>query len=197
MNSAKSTPFILASNSRGREKVLKEAGFDFDVVASKIDESKIRDDNPEMLVKKLARAKAEDVAMKVSEDSVVIGADTLCVFGSKIIEKPKDKGEARGMLAAFSGKTHMLLTGITVVCRKRKKSLVDVSVSTVTFRKISSAEICDYLKSDDALRFAGGYNIDGTKSMRFIESVCGSYSGIIGMPLEKLVPMLKKLGVDA
>jgi len=99
------------------------------------------------------------------------------------------------MLSAFSGKTHMLFTGIAVVCRESKKSIVDVSVSTVTFRKLSKAEIDDYLKIDDALHFAGGYNVEGTKSMRFIEAVSGSYSGIIGMPLDKLIPMLKKCGV--
>jgi len=186
---------VLASNSKGRERILKEAGFDFEIMPSNIDESKIRDANPENLVKLLARAKAEDIAAKVPEDKIVVGADTICVFGGKVIEKPRDKSDAARMLSAFSGKTHMIMTGIAVAFRKGKKSLADISIATVTFRKISKSEIDDYLKADDALRFAGGYNIDGTKSMKFIESVCGSYSGIIGMPLEKLIPMLEKCGV--
>lgn len=186
---------ILASNSKGRQRILKESGFDFEIMPSNIDESKIRDNNPENLVKLLAQAKAEDIAAKVSEDKIVVGADTICVFGGKVIEKPHDLAEARRMLSAFSGKTHMIMTGIAAVARKNKKSLVDVSIATVTFRKISKAEIGDYLKADDALRFAGGYNIDGTKSMKFIDCVCGSYSGIIGLPLEKLIPMLEKCGV--
>lgn len=188
---------ILASNSKGRQRILEEAGFDFDTMPSNVDESKIRDGDPESLVKKLALAKAEDVASKVPEDNIVIGADTVCVLGGKIIEKPKDKAEASKMLESFSGKTHMILTGIAVICKKSKKSLVDVSVSTVAFRKLSKAEISDYLTADDALRFAGGYTIDATKSMKFVNCVSGSYSGIIGMPLEKLIPMLRMCGVDA
>ena len=219
---------VLASKSGGRAKVLRDAGFVFDVVPSDVDESAIRDlhlgmqslkilsfysrllnflkvqnsknfhdRNPESLVKKLALAKAEYVAAKLYAKNIVIGADTVCVFGGKIIEKPRDLEEAAAMLGAFSGKTHMILTGIAVVNKESKKSLVDVSVSTVTFRKIREAEIGDYLKSGDALRFAGGYNIDSTKSMRFIEGISGSYTGTIGMPLEKLIPMLKKCGVDA
>ncbi len=154
------------------------------------------DKSSEEFVKKLALAKAEDVASKADAKAVVIGADTVCVFGGKIIEKPRDKDGAFRMLSAFSGKTHMLFTGIAVVCGESKKSIADVSVSTVTFRKISKAEIDDYLKSDDALQFAGGYNIDATKSMRFIEGISGSYTGVIGMPLEKLIPMLRKCKVD-
>lgn len=187
---------ILASKSNGRAKILREAGFAFETVPSTVDESAIRDRNPEELVKKLALAKAEDVAAKADAKTIVIGADTVCVFCGKIIEKPRDKEDAFRMLSAFSGKTHMLFTGIAVVCRESKKSIADVSVSTVTFRNISKAEIGDYLKSDDALQFAGGYNIDATKSMRFIEGISGSYTGVIGMPLEKLIPILKKCGVD-
>lgn len=183
---------ILASKSNGRAKILRDACFVFDCMPSDVDESNVRDKNPEELVKKLALAKAEDVASKADAKAIVIGADTVCVFGGKIIEKPRDKDDAFKMLSAFSGKTHMLFTGIAVVCRESKKSIVDVSVSTVTFRKLSKAEIDDYLKADDALHFAGGYNVEGTKSMRFIEAVSGSYSGIIGMPLDKLIPMLKK-----
>lgn len=203
---------ILASKSNGRAKILRDACFAFETVPSTVDESAIRDlhlgmqslkirknfhdKSPEELVKKLALAKAEDVASKVAEDKIVIGADTVCVFGGKIIEKPRDKADAFKMFSAFSGKTHMLLTGIAVVCKGSNKSIVDVSVSTVTFRNISKAEIDDYLKADDALHFAGGYNIDATKSMRFIEGISGSYTGVIGMPLDKLIPMLKKCKAD-
>ncbi len=187
---------IIASKSRGRERVLREAGFDFEVMPSNMDESKISDKNPEMLVKRLALAKAEDVASKLDESRVIIGADTICIFNGKVIGKPKDRKDALEMLEAFSGKTHMILTGIAVVCRKSKKAISDVSVSTVTFRKITRAEIEDYLKLDDAYRFAGGYSIDGTKSAKFIEGISGSYSGVIGMPLEKLIPMLRRCGVD-
>ena len=187
---------ILASKSNGRAKILRDSGFAFDCMPSDVNESEIRDESPEELVKKLALAKADDVAAKSDTEAIVIGADTVCVFGGKIIEKPRDKNDAFKMLSAFSGKTHMLFTGIAVVCRESKKSIADVSVSTVTFRKLSKAEIDDYLKTDDALRFAGGYNVEGTKSMRFIEAVSGSYSGIIGMPLDKLIPMLKKCGVN-
>lgn len=188
---------ILASKSNGRAKILREAGFAIETIPSAVDESAIRDKNPEELVKKLALAKAEDVASKADAKAIVIGADTVCVFCGKIIEKPRDKDDAFKMLSAFSGKTHLILTGIAVVCRESKKSIASVSISTVTFRKLSKAEIDDYLKTDDALHFAGGYNIDATKSMRFIEGICGSYTGTIGMPLEKLIPMLKSCGVDA
>ncbi|MBU4300055.1 MAG: Maf family protein [Nanoarchaeota archaeon] len=187
---------ILASKSNGRAKILREACFAFDSVHGNVDESAIREKSPEELVKKLALAKAEDVALKADAKAVVIGADTVCVFGGKFIGKPRDKDDAFRMLSAFSGKTHMLFTGIAVLCMGDKKSLVDVSVSTVTFRTISKAEIDDYLTTDDAMNFAGGYNIDATKSMRFIEGISGSYTGVIGMPLEKLVPMLKKCGFD-
>ncbi len=187
---------VLASKSRGREKILREAGVDFEIMPSDIDESKIRDLNPEALAKKLALAKAENIAAKVSGDKVVIGVDTMGVISGKIIEKPKDRSDAIRMLEELSGRTHEVFTGIAVLCCKNKKSLVDISKAKVTFRKLSRAEIEDYLKTDDALRFAGGYNIDGTKSMKFIESIRGSYSGIIGMPLEKLIPMLRKCGID-
>lgn len=187
---------VLASKSNGRAKVLKESGFDFEVMPSDIDESRIRDLNPEELVKKLASAKAENVADKVAAGKVVIGVDTIGVLGRKIIEKPKDKKDAIAMLLELSGKTHDVFSGIAVICREKNISLVGISKSKVTFRKLLPQEIEDYLKTDDALRFAGGYNIEGTKSMSFIEKINGSYTGVIGMPLEKLVPMLKECGIE-
>lgn len=188
---------VLASKSAGREKILRESGFDFEVMPGSVDESKIADNNPEELVKKLALVKAEDVASKVDKSKIVIGVDTLCAFKGKIIGKPKDREDAIKMLESFSGKTHSVFSGIAVVSKESKKSLLDVSKAAVTFRKLSGTEIEDYLKSDDAYRFAGAYNIEGTMSMRFIESINGSYGCVIGMPLEKLIPMLRECGFDA
>lgn len=183
---------ILASKSKGREMILRAAGFGFKVMPSTVDESKINCKNPEELVKKLAFAKAEEVASKVSESCIVIGADTVCLFEGKIIGKPKTKDDAARMLESFSAKTHEVITGIAVICRKNKTALADISKAKVAFRKLLREEIEDYLKSGDAYRFAGAYNIEGTKSMAFIESISGSYSSIIGMPFEKLIPMLRE-----
>ncbi len=177
--------FILASASPQRKKILKNAGYKFEIVHPKISE-KISSKKPSEIVKSLALKKAR----AISCNGIIIGADTVVVLDGEIIGKPKNKNEARKILRNLSGSKHYVYTGVAIVDTVNKKQIVDYEKTEVQFRKLSKKNIKNVCGK--YLDKAGAYSIQ-SKNDRFVKNIKGDYLNVVGFPLKKFQKMLKKL----
>lgn len=184
---------ILASNSPRREELLKQLGLSFTIVPSKIDEDSYADLEPEVMVQELAGAKAQEVAELV-EETVVIGADTIVLAEQHILGKPCDQKAAFQMLWQLQGKKHRVLTGLAVYDTKSGRLLVDYDQTEVYLRKMEEREITAYIGTGESMDKAGAYAIQGLGGI-FVERLVGSYYTVVGLPIHKLVFMLKEFQI--
>ncbi len=178
---------ILASASPRRKEILREMGLDFTVIPSAYEEDNTRAISPKKLTELQARGKAEEVAKRVFPKDPVLGADTVVVLAGEILGKPKDRADAKNMLRKLSGKTHLVMTGVAVVFKGNIKSAV--CVTEVKFRDISEKEIDDYIATGEPMDKAGAYAIQGI-GQKFVESVRGSRSNVIGLPKQVTAKLL-------
>ncbi|MCK4550878.1 MAG: septum formation protein Maf [Candidatus Aenigmarchaeota archaeon] len=185
---------ILASKSPRRKMILEKLGLDFDIVLSNVEEIEDENGNIEDTVKKNAELKANAVA-KNNDGAVVIGADTLVEFNGKVLGQPKTKDDAREMIALLSGETHFAVTGICVLNTKTGEKIIDISKTLLRLRALEDYEIDDYINSGAYCGKAGAYNITDDFAIRSIERLEGSYTNVVGLPTEKLIPILKKFGI--
>ena len=176
---------ILASSSPQRKKILKDAGYKFEIIHPKISE-KNSGKNPSQIVKSLALKKAR----VVNRNGIIIGADTIVVLGGEIIGKPKNKKEARKILRKLSGSKHYVYTGVAIVDTVNKRDIVDYEKTEVQFRKLSEEDIENVCGK--YLDKAGAYSIQ-SKNDRFVKNIKGDYLNVVGFPLKKFQKMLKKL----
>ena len=181
-------PVILASQSPRRIELLKTIIKNFRVVPSKIDEVCDIDLSPEENAILLGRKKATWVA-KEHPHNLVIGADTIVVLENKIIGKPTDAENARQILRQLSGQEHKVITGVAVV---HSKIFSAASISHVRIKALTRNEINSYVESGEPMDKAGAYAIQGEGSF-LVESYSGSYSNIIGLPMDLLKDLLQKL----
>jgi len=184
---------VLASSSPRRIELLKQIGFDFEVIPAHIEEEKVINLNPDELVKKIAVEKVISVSRKV-RNSIVIGADTLVYAENKILGKPGTEKEALDMLLLLSNKWHKVYSGIAVLDTETQKLIVDVEESSVKFKGISEKEARNYIQTGEPMDKAGAYAIQG-KGAVFIERIEGCYYNIVGLPLFKLVKLLEQFNV--
>ncbi len=183
---------ILASASKRRKAILQSLGLDFKIIPSQLDEEKFKQriQNPKKLVLKLAAAKASEVKNKLNlREFLIISADTFIVLGKKIINKPKNRQEAEKMLWQLSGKVHQVLTGLVLLNHKgkQKKALV---ITKVRFNSLTDEKIKKYLDTRVFRDRAGAYGIQDNKC-DFVKSYKGSYTNIVGLPIETLKKLLK------
>ncbi len=182
---------ILASKSPRRKELLKQIGIPFVVVVSDAEEVSGNSWTPAALVVENAKRKARAVAEKYP-DSPVLGADTVVSSEGKIFGKPKDKDEARKMLTALSGKMHEVTTGLALINRNEIRT---TNVTTkVFFDTMTKADIDAYIATEEPMDKAGAYAIQG-KAARFIEKIEGSYSNVVGLPLNALIQLGKGLNL--
>ena len=182
---------ILASKSPRRKELLKQIGIPFVVVVSDAEEVSGNSWTPAALVVENAKRKARAVAEKYP-DSPVLGADTVVSSEGKIFGKPKDKDEARKMLTALSGKMHEVTTGLALINRNEIRT---TNVTTkVFFDTMTKADIDAYIATEESMDKAGAYTIQG-KAARFIEKIEGSYSNVVGLPLNALIQLSKDLNL--
>jgi septum formation protein len=181
-------PVILASQSPRRIELLKTVIKNFRIVPSKIDEVCDINLSPEENAILLGRKKATWVA-KEHPHNLVIGADTMVVLENKIIGKPTDAENARQILRQLSGQEHKVITGVAVV---HLKIFSAVSISHVRIKALTQNEINSYVESGEPMDKAGAYAIQGEGSF-LVESYSGSYSNIIGLPMDLLKDLLQKL----
>lgn len=189
---------VLASKSPRREELLKYLTDDFKIIVSDFDENSIefRGDVGEY-VKELAYNKAMSVSKQLKQNSVVIGCDTLVSLNGEILGKPKDKKNAYEMVSKLSGKTHQVYSGLAVIVKQGEQgeSMVEYSLTDVTFDKLSEGEIVKYIETKEPYDKAGAYGIQG-KGGTFVSSISGCYYNVVGLPLNKLKNMLGELGVN-
>lgn len=176
---------VLASGSPRRLELLRSAGIEPVVVPSDIDEAPLEREGPVEHVMRLASAKA--LAAPAGEDDLVIAADTTVDLDGRILAKPVDVADARRMLTELSGRDHLVHTGVAV-SRGGAQQVHAVS-TTVRFAVLDDATIDWYLSTGESFDKAGGYALQGSGAC-LVESVTGSVSNVIGLPLVELLDML-------
>jgi septum formation protein len=186
-------PFILASQSPRRQKLLRQLGFEFEVIPADIDEDDFSDGiDPVQHVKELSLKKAECIAKKIGKPAIVLGSDTIVVLNGIILNKPKDKQDAIRMLNILSGNTHIVYSGIALVDTETMKNKVAIQKTEVTFRTLSQDEIEAYVETGSPLDKAGAYGIQDDFGAVFVSHINGCYYNIVGLPLELLYSTMKK-----
>jgi len=183
---------ILASKSPRRYELLKQVGFDFEVIPSRVTEDFVQTESPKEHVIRLAEAKVRDVAGEYP-DCWVIAADTIVYINGSILGKPKDREEAVDMLRRLSGQEHWVLTGFSVCHLEKKKGDQETVQTAVKVKSLTPGEIEWYVQTGEPFDKAGGYAIQGIGSF-MIESIRGSYTNVVGLPLCELIQMLNRLG---
>ena len=185
---------ILASGSARRADLLAEAGYRFSVVTGPVTELFVDFLTPRELTLFNARRKAFAVAPRHPE-AVVLAADTIVALGHKKFGKPRDLTEARCFLEELSGHTHSVFTGAAVVHYAQSRLCYEVAQTEVTFRKLTGSEIENYLSRINPLDKAGGYAAQ-TDPGSIIETVDGSFSNVVGLPMEKITATLARFEVE-
>jgi len=181
----------LASVSPRRRELLSQIGVPHVVVGADIDETFLPGETPRDYVIRLAREKA--LAIRRSGQQLpVLAADTTVVVDEKIFGKPRDQAQAVDMLAELSGRAHEVLTAVALA--DSRGVIGRLSSSTVRFRKVSREECLAYWQTSEPRDKAGGYAIQGLGAV-FIESLSGSYSGVMGLPLFETAELLRTAGI--
>ena len=170
---------VLASRSPRRARLLREAGYEIDIVPADIDESRLDGEQPRRYVSRVAADKAAAVAAQAG-DRIVVAADTVVLIDGLVLGKPADRREAASMLDRLSGRTHDVLTGMVVV--RGARALDAVEATRVTFATLDAARIAWYAGTGEPDDKAGAYAVQGIGS-RFVERIEGSYTNVVGLPI--------------
>jgi septum formation protein len=183
---------VLASASPRRLDLLRQIGLEPDAVeAAEVDESPLKDETPRLLAVRLAVAKAQRVAPQHA-GSHVLAADTVVALGRRVLPKAGDADEVRACLELLSGRAHRVLTGLCAIAPdgRRAQRLVE---SRLHFKRLTPGDIESYLACGEGVGKAGGYAIQGHAG-RFVISLQGSYSAVVGLPLYEAANLLSGLG---
>lgn len=185
------TPVILASGSPRRKALLEALGIAVKVIPSGAQERVL--DTPEDTVVHNARLKRDAVAKTLGEPALVIGADTTVVLDNRSIGKPRDLDAARETLAALSGRTHHVLTGVAVTDTGSGRTAEGFEKTEVTFRDLSSDEIDRFIDAVRPTDRAGAYTSDGPGTL-LIQGYHGCYQNVLGLPVVRLDTLLRGIG---
>lgn len=184
-----SPQLYLASKSPRRREILRSLGIDFEIVEVETDEVPLQGESAEDLVSRLALAKAR----AATGADYVLGSDTVVVLDDRILGKPIDADDAVDMLLALSGRSHRVLTGVALKTPQGTRAAM--SATGVRFREIGRDEAIRYWQSGEPADKAGSYGIQGIGGM-FVESINGSYSGVMGLPVFETVELLRSAGIE-
>lgn len=203
----KNTKIILASKSPRRCELMKQAGFEFEIISSDIKENSNKT-QPDLLVQDLSNQKATDVLDKMlkfvdlSLDAsaglslMVIGADTVVTQNNKIMGKPKDKDDASRMISSLQNATHQVYTGVTVILydfdTQKRISTSFSDCTDVTLYPMTDSEINSYIATSDCYDKAGSYGIQGEFAI-YIKGINGDYNNVVGLPIAKLYRAIRDL----
>ncbi|TAM84791.1 MAG: septum formation inhibitor Maf [Acidobacteria bacterium] len=185
---------ILASNSPRRRELLQNAGFQFDVRSSGIEETRLPGESSEDFARRLARDKTLDVARESKPGSLVLGADTVVAINGEILEKPVDAADAARMLRALSGRTHRVITGVCLIRAPETVLAWTHETTSVTFKDLTDEEIDSYVASGEPFDKAGGYGIQGLAS-RFVPRIEGCYFNVVGLPIPLVYEIVKAIAL--
>jgi septum formation protein len=186
-----SVQIILASSSPRRKELLDQIKVAYKVYPVDLDEAPLPHETPLNYVQRMAAEKSALCVAQLATETPVLAADTAVILGGVIMGKPKNETEALSMLTQLSGKTHQVYSAISLRGREHGQA---VSITDVTFRRLTKQEIVDYLHSGEPVDKAGSYAIQGMGSI-FVESIKGSFSGVVGLPLFETAQLLAKQGI--
>lgn len=184
---------ILASKSPRRKDLLKQIGINPVIMPTQYQEKDILLPKSQVLAN--AEGKAEWLAKRTNENSIIIAADTIVTINGIIIGKPQDKEEAYAMLKMLSGKSHLVLSAICVIDTESNVERSEVIETEVVIRDIYESELLNYIETNEPYDKAGGYAIQG-KAGIFVKKIFGSYSNVVGLPLTELVTILREFGIE-
>jgi septum formation protein len=184
---------ILASASPRRAQILRDAGLTFSIISSAVDETPIPGEAPGELVLRLANVKAELVAARSVGPAIVVAADTVVVLEAQILGKPRSTDDARHMLERLSGRTHSVVTGVSLIRLPDVEQRAFVETTLVHFDRLSANEITRYLATEEPHDKAGAYAMQG-RAGRYIPRIEGCYYNVVGLPLARLLSELHELG---
>jgi len=180
---------ILASHSPRRRELLSLVGIPHEVRPADIDETYLAGESPRAHAERLARAKAAKLS---DPDAVVIGSDTIVVVDGEVLGKPQDEADAARMLRRLSGRTHTVVTAVAIAWRDRMES--GVEEVEVTFHPLTDVAIRSYIATREPMDKAGAYGIQGYGAT-LVQRVNGDYFAVMGLPLQRLVRLLERLGI--
>ncbi len=177
-------PLILASASPRRESLLRLLGIDFAVLPAEVTEADWSHLTPGELCQLNAHLKARHIA-KHHPDALVLGADTEVCLGARVFGKPMSRAEAESMLTELAGRTHEVITGVSLMHHRAHREKVFAEHTRVTFHPLTREQIRDYLGRIQPLDKAGAYAIQESGEL-IVERIEGSYSNVVGLPLGRL-----------
>lgn len=183
----------LASSSPRRKALLTEAGLSFDTCPADIDEDIRKGESPIEHTLRLAEEKAKAAAKKV-KSGWIIGADTIVFIDNSILGKPSDAKEAHEMLNLLSSRYHKVVTAFCILNAATGKTTKRVVESMVKIKKLTGKEIEDYIKTGEPMDKAGAYAAQGVGNF-MIEKIEGSYTNVVGLPMEELEQALEEVGI--
>ena len=187
-----SVQIILASASPRRKELLDQIKVTYKVYPVDLDETPMPDETPLHYVLRLAAEKSAECLAQLNTEIPVLAADTAVILDQLIMGKPNDQVDALAMLKQLSGKTHRVYSAISLRGREHSQA---VSITEVTFRHLTEQEMLDYWRSGEPLDKAGSYAIQGMGGV-FVESIKGSFSGVVGLPLFETAQLLSKQGIE-
>ena len=181
-------PIILASSSPRRQEFLSLLGLEHRVVPAIVDEIPATGESPRGFARRMAVAKAEQLATAFPE-SCVIGADTVVTLDQTLFGKPSNRHEALNTLKRLQGQTHQVITGFAVLMKQRAIAELGTTTTLVTFDTFADEILQAYVDSGEPMDKAGAYGIQG-KGTFLIRSITGSYSNVVGLPVNDVVQTL-------
>jgi septum formation protein len=184
-------PIILASSSPRRSEILEMLGIEYIIFKPELDESDPPGD-PASMVRYLSGKKAEAALPSVSAE-LILSADTVVVLDDQVMGKPSSDKEAHDMLGKLSGKWHKVFTGVTILEPGSGRVLTGEEVTAVKFKDLDEKEIVDYIDTGEPFDKAGAYGIQGRGSV-LVERIDGCYYNVVGLPVSKVIALLKELG---
>ena len=185
------TQLILASKSPRRSQLLTEAGFQFEIKTKDVKEDYPKQLTPQQVPLFLAEKKAKACQDFLQKGKIILAADTIVAKGKNIYEKPTDKKDAERILTKLSGKWHEVITGVCLLSKKKKVSFI--GVSKVKLTKLSTTEIDYYIEQFQPYDKAGAYAIQEWIGLCKISKIKGTYSNIMGLPVDLVYRHLKKM----
>ena len=174
---------ILASKSPRRESILRKIGLKFEIIPSNISEDINLDLEPKYLAEYLSKKKAKKISY-TNDNKIIIGADTIVYLDELIFGKPKDRDENYNMLKYLSGKTHNVVTGVSIVHKSKGIQKTFSQITKVTVREIPKSQLLYYIDNYPSLDKAGGYGIQDWFSV-WIKKINGCYYNVMGLPLSQ------------
>lgn len=182
---------ILASSSPRRRELLERYNLNPTIFKPEVEEKEAIGENPIQIAMSLAFEKAYWVSEKFNDDEIIIGADTIVVYDNEILGKPRDTKDAFRTLNLLSGKTHFVITGLSIIKANSSLKIVDYEKTKVKFRKLSEGQINRYIETKEPMDKAGAYGIQGYGEI-LVKGIEGCYSNVVGLPLGKLDYLLDK-----